>query len=139
LHSGEIYKMTNNRNRFYYLLFIVITIFSGLASRHYSASLPPWINLYLGDALWALMVFQIVGFIFHRKSILWVAIAALVISYSIEISQLYHAPWIDTLRVYRLGGLILGFGFLWSDLVSYTVGIGCGVFMEKIFFKERAS
>jgi len=86
--------------------------------------------------LWALMVFLLVGFWFHRKSTLWVALAALGFSYCIEISQLYHAPWIDAIRANRLGGLVLGFGFLWSDLVCYTVGVGFGVVMEKIFLKK---
>jgi len=133
----EIYKMTVKRNRLLYLLFVVITILSGLASRQYSNILPQWINLYLGDALWALMVFLMASFLFHSKSTRWVAIVALIFSYSIEISQLYHAPWIDVLRANRLGGLILGFGFLWSDLVCYTVGIGCGAFMETVFLKKE--
>ena len=72
------------------------------------------------------------GFLFVEKSTVWIAIAALLFSYGIEISQLYHAPWIDTLRANRLGGLILGFEFLWSDLVCYTMGIGFGFMMEKI-------
>jgi len=125
-----------NRNRFLQLLFLVITIAAGLASRHFSAYLPHWVQLYLGDALWALMVFLLFGFIFHKKSTLWVAIAALAFSYCIELSQLYHAFWIDALRANRLGGLILGFGFLWSDLVCYTIGIGFGYIMEKVFLKK---
>jgi len=128
--------MIKKRNRNSYLLFIVIIVLSGLASRHYSASLPHLVKLYLGDALWALMVFLMVVFLFHKKSTRWVALAALVFSYSIETSQLYHAPWIDILRANRLGGLVLGFGFLWSDLVCYTVGVAFGVVMEKIFLKK---
>ena len=128
--------MTVKRNRFYYLLFVVITIITGLGSRQYSNILPHWANLYFGDALWALMVFLMAGFIFRRKRPLWIALAALFFSYSIEISQLYHEPWIDALRANRLGGLILGFGFMWSDLVCYTVGVGYGVFMENIFLKK---
>ena len=69
------------------------------------------------------MVFLLFGLFFNRKSTKWVSIAALTFSYGIEISQLYHAPWIDALRAYSLGGLILGFGFLWSDLVCYSVGV----------------
>jgi len=129
--------MTDKRNRFYYLLFIVITILSGLASRHYQGVLPTWVESYLGDVLWALMVFLMAGFIFITKSTRWVALVALIFSYCIEISQLYHAPWIDAVRANRLGGLVLGFGFLWSDLVCYAVGIGFGVVMEKIFIKKR--
>ena len=40
---------------------------------------------------------------------------------------LYHAPWIDNLRQTTLGGLVLGFGFLWSDIFCYTIGIIIGV------------
>jgi hypothetical protein len=115
---------------------VVITIAAGLASRHFSAFLPHWVQLYLGDALWALMVFLLFGLLFHKKSTIWVAIVALTFSFCIEISQLYHASWIDALRANRLGGLVLGFGFLWSDLVCYTIGIGFGYLMEKVFLKK---
>jgi len=129
--------MTYKRNRFYYLLFIVITLLSGLASRHYPGVLPTWVESYLGDSLWALMVFLMAGFLLNGKSPRWIALVALVFSYCIEISQLYHAPWIDAVRANRLGGLVLGFGFLWSDLVCYAVGIGFGVLMEKIFLNKK--
>ena len=91
----------------------------------------------MGDSLWALMVFLMAGFLLNGKSPRWIALVALVFSYCIEISQLYHAPWIDAVRANRLGGLVLGFGFLWSDLVCYAVGIGFGVVMEKIFLKKK--
>ena len=125
-----------NRNRFLYLILWVLTIVAGLASRHFSPILPYWVQLYLGDGLWALMVFVMFGFLFQTKSTRFVAIIALAFSYSIEISQLYQASWIDALRVHPLGGLILGFGFLWSDLVCYTVGVGFGYVMEKVFLKR---
>jgi hypothetical protein len=125
-----------NRNRFLHLLLLVVTIATGLASRHFSNNLPHWVQLYLGDTLWAFMVFLLFGFFFQRKSTLWVAVAALTFSYSIEISQIYHASWIDALRANPLGGLILGFGFLWSDMVCYTVGVGFGYVMEKVFLKR---
>ena len=133
---GDSFKQSLKRNRLIYLVLVAMTIVTGLASRHYSSSLPPWVESYLGDTLWALMVFLLIGFIFRTKSTRWVAVAAILFSYSIEVSQLYHAPWIDTLRSNWLGGLILGFGFLWSDLVCYTVGIGVGVVMEKIFLQK---
>lgn len=125
-----------NRNRFFYVLLLVITIVAGLASRHFPNILPQWVQLYLGDGLWAFMVFLLFGFIFNRKSTLWIAIAAIVFSYGIEISQLYHASWIDALRANPLGGLILGFGFLWSDLVCYLVGVGFGFVIERLFLTK---
>jgi len=77
------------------------------------------------------------GFLFHRKDTRWIAVIALTFSFSIEISQLYHALWIDALRANRLGGLILGFGFLWSDLICYTLGVGFGCLMEIVFSKKH--
>lgn len=61
-----------------------------------------------------------------------IAIVALTIAYGVEVSQLYHAPWIDHLRQIPLLRLVLGEGFLWSDFVCYTVGVAIGVVSERI-------
>jgi hypothetical protein len=52
---------------------------------------------------------------------------ALAFSYAIEISQLYHQPWIDHIRQTTLGHLTLGTTFIWTDLVAYTVGVAVGI------------
>ncbi|MCA9130161.1 MAG: DUF2809 domain-containing protein, partial [Planctomycetales bacterium] len=52
------------------------------------------------------------------------------LAFLVEFSQLYHASWIDSIRRTTLGGLVLGFGFLWSDLVCYGIGITLGVVAE---------
>jgi hypothetical protein len=57
---------------------------------------------------------------------------AISLSVLIELSQFYHAPWIDSIRQNTLGGLILGFDFVWSDLACYAVGVGLGVLFEII-------
>ncbi len=79
------------------------------------------------------------GFVFKNTSTVYIACLALLFSFSIEISQLYHATWIDSLRATKLGGLILGYGFLWSDLVCYSIGIGVGLLLERVDFKMRKS
>jgi hypothetical protein len=91
------------------------------------------VNDYLGDALWAAMVFYMAAFIFNKKSTVKVAVIALLFSYCIEISQLYHAPWIDNIRATTLGGLVLGFGFLWSDILAYTIGVSSAALLEYFF------
>jgi hypothetical protein len=79
---------------------------------------------YSGDTLWAALVYLLLATAFISLSKLKVAFSALLFSFAIEISQLYHAPWIDAIRSIRIGALILGHGFLWSDLVCYCAGIG---------------
>lgn len=119
------------RNRFLYLILIIITIILGLLSRKVSG-LPHVISTYSGDVLWAMMVFFIIAFIFNKKSTIFIISWAIIFSYSIEISQLYHAPWIDAIRNTTLGALVLGFGFLWSDLFCYTVGIIIGAIIDRL-------
>jgi hypothetical protein len=69
------------------------------------------------------MVFLLVSTLLVGRPILVRAAISLAFAFLVEISQFYHAPWIDSIRQTTLGGLVLGFGFLWTDLVCYTVGI----------------
>ncbi|MEL1134694.1 DUF2809 domain-containing protein [Desulfitobacterium sp. THU1] len=123
--------MVDKRNRSTFLALVVMTMILGLSSRQFSGYFPSWINLFLGDMLWALMVFFVFAFIFRAKETRWIALMALLFSYGIEVSQLYHATWIDALRQTTLGGLVLGYGFLWRDLVSYAMGIGIGALVDQ--------
>lgn len=111
------------RSRPLYVLLTLATIILGLAARQMRASLPSFINPYLGDVLWAAMVFLLIAAFRPAASTRWIAMAAAAFSLAIEMSQLYHAPWIDGIRHTRAGGLVLGFGFLWSDLACYAAGI----------------
>lgn len=124
------------RSRLLYLILIIIVMILGILSRKIG-NLPEIISLYSGDILWALMVFLIISFIFNKKSTIFTIAWAIIFSYSIEISQLYHAPWIDAIRNTTLGSLILGFGFLWSDLVCYTIGILIGIVIDIIINKTN--
>lgn len=87
--------------------------------------------------MWALMVFFGFAVLFNRWPTETIVLATLLFSFGIEISQLYHAPWIDNVRATRLGGLVLGFGFVWSDLLCYSVGIAVGVLAEKYLIPNR--
>jgi uncharacterized membrane protein len=124
-----------NRNRLLYAVLVVIVMILGLLSRKCGNVLPDFIDTYLGDALWALMIYLGVAFIFKKKKIKIVAALGLSFCYLIEISQLYHATWIDNIRRTTLGGLILGYGFLWSDLVAYSMGIVVGIIVDVIISK----
>jgi hypothetical protein len=125
------------RNRISYFILILIVVLIGLASRNYSDLFPEWVKLYVGDTLWALNVFLILGFVFKKMSSFWLAAIAFAFSLLIEISQLYHTPWIDSMRTYKLIAVIIGFGFRWSDLVCYFVGVFIGVILEKTSIAEK--
>ncbi|MEC2469212.1 DUF2809 domain-containing protein [Bacillus cereus] len=128
--------MNVKRNRVVYALFTIVVIILGLSSRKFAFALPHLLNDYLGDALWALMIFTGFGFLFPKTETKKLAFISLMFCYGIEASQLYHAEWIDSIRATTLGGLVLGYGFLWSDVVAYTIGVGVGILCEVIFRKK---
>ncbi|MBI6871632.1 DUF2809 domain-containing protein [Clostridium aciditolerans] len=128
--------MTYKRNRLQYGLMVLVVIILGLCSRRMSNLIPGFLNTYLGDALWALMIFFTFGFIFRTIETKKVALIAIAFCYFIELSQLYHTSWIDSIRKTTIGGLVLGYAFLWSDLLAYAIGIGVGVIMELFLFKN---
>jgi hypothetical protein len=98
----------------------------GIGSRRFAQSLPGFVAAYAGDTLWALAACLGIGLILPRFSTWRVAVLALLFSLLIEVSQLYHALWIDSIRRTTLGGLVLGFDFVPSDLACYSVGVGVG-------------
>jgi len=106
------------RSRMLFFCLIIVTIIIGLLCRHFA-----FVPLFIGDILWALMVYFIVRFLFINAAIKPIIIGALLFCYSIEFSQLYKAHWINSLRHTLFGWLVLGEGFLWSDLLCYTIGM----------------
>ena len=120
-----------------YVAGICLVIAAGMASRRYAWALPEFIARYAGDTLWAVMVFGLIGLVAPKWSTARVAVAALLVSYVVEASQLYHAPWIDSIRDTRFGGLLLGYGFLWSDIICYTVGVALALGLERLAGRVR--
>ena len=118
------------RTRFVYILAATVVVIAGLASRRYRGQLPAFLAEYAGDTLWALMLFMLVSTLLAGRPVLVRAAISLALAFLVEISQLYHAPWIDSIRQTTPGGLVLGFGFLWTDLVCYSVGIVTGSLAE---------
>jgi len=115
------------------------TMLAGLGSRKLRDDLPPLLAEYAGDTLWALMLFWLVSALISGQPLAMRAAISLALAYFVELSQLYHAPWIDSIRQTTLGGLVLGFGFLWTDLVCYTLGIAIGVSLEWAIGAARPS
>jgi len=120
------------KDTFCYFILIVVTIIVGLLSRYYAA-----VPLFIGDVLWALMVYFIMRVLFIKAQTNRIVIYSMSFCYAIEFSQLYKAPWIDKLRHTLFGRLVLGDTFLWGDLLSYTVGIAIGVLIS-LFINKKA-
>ena len=122
--------MNRKGSRMFYLFMTFFVIYLGLLSRRMAAYLPAIINLFLGDSLWALMIYLLIRMVFKSWTAKKAVLIGILFCFLIEFSQLYHAGWIDMIRRTTLGGLILGYGFSWSDLVAYIIGIGFGITID---------
>lgn len=119
-----------------YGLLVVCTLIAGLASRSSAIELHPFLEQYLGDTLWALLVYWGFRFVLKQKSESIAMLAALLFSFLIEVSQLYQADWANNIRQYKLVGLVFGYGFLWSDIVCYSIGIAFGYITDKLLVNK---
>ena len=120
------------KRRLIYTIGGAMSVALGLASRRYPDVLPPFVALYAGDALWALMAFLLLSAAVHGTELRYRIVITVALCFAVETSQLYHAPWIDSIRRTRLGGLLLGFHFRWSDLVCYAAGVAAGAAIEAV-------
>ena len=97
---------------------IILLIPIGLISRRIG-----WIPAETGDALWAMMVFCLWRIVLQNKKLSLVAITSLVHCYLVEFSQMITWRWLASFRQTFIGHMMLGQGFLWIDLLAYSIGI----------------
>lgn len=129
------------RSRALLLPLMVLVVALGLGSRAPAARLhlPRFVTDYAGDALWTVMVYLCLLFVLPRLSVRLAAAGALGLSVLVELSQLVHTPWLEALRAHRLGALVLGRGFLASDLVCYAVGTALAAGTDLLCSRRRTA
>ena len=110
------------KTRLIYIGAIAVLIVIGLLSRKLS-----FVPQCFGDALWAVVMYCCWRIVLVKRPPYVAAAFALVTSFAVEFSQLIRWRWLVELRSTKIGHLLLGQGFLWSDLIAYTVGIAAAL------------
>lgn len=109
------------------LLLTLFVLFSGLIAQ----AMP--LSAYTGDALWAMMIFFGLSFLFPKGKLHVNAMIAFFFAVIVEYSQLYHGNTIESLRDNAFLVLILGHGtYSIIDIINYAVGILIGMIALKI-------
>ena len=104
--------------RIFYIIAIALLIVLGLSSRKV-AFLPDE----TGDGLWAMALFCFLRFIFFNSKLKDIAIVTLILSFLVEFSQLIRWEWLVAIRSTFIGHMLLGQGFVWWDLLAYSIGV----------------
>lgn len=119
----------------YLLLFICFT-WLALATRRHADWFHPFIARYAGDTIWAGMFLFILRIIFPAANLVVLAFFNYAFGVLDELSQLWRTPWLDAIRDTTIGRLMLGVGFVWSDLLCYAVGTflayWCIIVLERL-------
>lgn len=102
------------------LFLLVGAIALGLISR--MPFVPKSVYPYAGDFFYGMMMSFLMGLAFISFSRAENFKAAFLLCCLIEISQLNQSETLNYLRSFRIGALVLGRGFLWSDLLCYLGG-----------------
>ena len=120
--------------RFIYFILALLTIVSGIASRKIVG-----IPLFVGDILYAVLVYFGFRWLLVKSKTPWQIGLPLLFCFAIEIQQLSTAAALVAIRETTLGHYVLGQGFLWSDLLCYTMGIGLGYVIDQFYIQRIAS
>ncbi|MEX6690595.1 DUF2809 domain-containing protein [Danxiaibacter flavus] len=114
--------MSRVQKKWLYFVLVLINIPVGLLSR-FAPHLPFIVKEYGGDVFSASCIFFGVRFLAVNKKLSWVAVVSYLVCMAIETSQLCQAPWLNKIRHTFPFGILLGYGFLWSDCLCYAVGV----------------
>jgi len=121
------------KRRLIYFILIIITIVLGLFSRKIV-----FLPLATGDALYAVMVYWGIRFLFIKRPLHYALLLSIVFCFSIEFLQLVRIPFLIEARNHSLLRLVLGQGFLWSDLIAYSIGaFACYLLDKKFLFSKK--
>jgi hypothetical protein len=127
---------TTTKRRLTYALVTAVVLVAGYLSRQWSVK-GSFVHDYVGDAIWAAMIYFGYRCLLAGSPLKKALVAALVTTWLIEFSQLIQTDALHAVRHTKLGGLILGYVFLWSDLVMYSVGIGLAWWGDRFLSGRR--
>jgi hypothetical protein len=126
------------RSRARVVALLLATVVLGLSTRRFPEVFTRLLATYGGDALWTSAAYWVLALACVRASPAGLGASALGISALVELSQLVHAPWLDAIRRHPLGALVLGQGFLWSDLVCYAAGAAAAAVLDRALVASTA-
>ncbi|MFM7408240.1 MAG: DUF2809 domain-containing protein [Cuspidothrix sp.] len=116
---------------------LTIILIIGLLYSKYRYSVS-WLNQEIGGIFyiifWCLLAFL---FIPKRSTVWQIPLWVLAITSLIEFIQLWHLPFLDYLRSFWWGKMVLGSVFNWADFPYYFIGAGLGWLGLKIIWNLK--
>ena len=108
------------KNNIATLILIIIIIPIGFYSKFYPGPSKLWVNNSLSgvfyEMFWCLLIFLFI------KKPFQIAILVFLVTCSLEFLQLWHPFFLEKIRSYFIGKILLGNSFVWTDFIYYFFG-----------------
>lgn len=118
--------------RIRYLVMAIGTIVVGLSVHLGATFLPRDVRDVVGDALWAMMIVWWISVAVPQLPLRTRGLAALAVCVTVEVSQRFHTPLLDSVRRTLPGHLVLGSGYDPRDFVAYAAGVVVAVAIARV-------
>jgi hypothetical protein len=120
-----------SKKRLLTLLFIILIIPLGFFTKFYSGPAQEWINNSLGGLLYEIFWCLLLYFLFPKSRIALLALIVLFSTCLLELLQLWHPSFLESMRRNFIGRTILGNTFNWMDFPYYFAGSFLGYFVLR--------
>ena len=103
-------------------MWIILLILVSICIKWYSGPAQAWIEGYLGGIPYVIFWCLLIYWIFPDCHIELTVLAVVAITCLIEFSQLWQPTFLQAVRHFYLGRLLLGHSFSWADFPFYFIG-----------------
>ncbi len=128
----NIFSNISTKQKCALILLLLITPV-GFYSKVYSGPAAQWVNDSLGGVLYEIF-WCLLFFLFFVKAKAWViATSVFIVTCFLEPLQLWHPEFLEIVRSYFIGRIILGTSFSLYDFIYYFIGSGIGyLFLTRL-------
>ena len=114
------------------LLAMAVVIPLGFYSKIYDGPASNWVNNSLGGVLYVIFWSLLFSVLAARSKPWKIVSLVLLITCTIEILQLWHPPFMETIRSTFFGATLIGNSFSWLDMAHYMIGSLASMGLLKI-------
>jgi uncharacterized protein DUF2809 len=127
------------QKRHIYILIVLAVVIAGILSRLFRSNVV-LLDKYLGDALYAALLYLLLSLVWPSGSTIRKAVVALNLMICIETFQLTLIPLQlsqSQNTVLKILAVVLGTRFSWLDLLAYAIGIAGIYLIDEYVIRER--
>ena len=114
-----------SRTKVWTLVSLLVIVPTGFYAKFYSGPAAPWVNNSLSgvfyEIFWCLLVF-----LFVEANPWLIATGVFIVTGLLEVLQLSEHPFLEFVRSFFLGRVLIGTSFVWSDFAYYVIGSALG-------------